>query len=592
MPKKKNTIILEGYRDLKQSISRESSKSLRKEVDKLGEAVIFTYKYCPDKNDLNAMTAAKAVIAAEKQGLSEELYQSIMSSKEERSEAFVFQTAKNLGIEMDAFKEDFESEETLARIYQDMEDAKKSGLKVFPGLAINGAPYKGAWDNRSLLNTLEKQGGKHIKMAIESFLSWGASAAAVLIIATLIALAMVNVGFDEIYEHWRHTELGLVFSQQNLILPLEIWINDFLMAIFFLMIGLEIKREVVDGELSDIKSAAMPIIGALGGMVIPAVIYIITNIGADTIIGWGIPMATDIAFTLGLMALLGTKIPLSLKIFISALAVADDLGAIVVIAIFYGHGFHLIPFLGAIVIAGVMFYLNKRNVYNISAYIGLGLVLWLFVFESGFHATLAGVITAILIPSRGKADLPLIAQQANIIFDREVKQVQDESTDQSKITHGSLEVLKNAIGRLREPNEELQHALEKVVNYSILPLFAFFNTGILLSGIALNLTSPGNLGILLGLVVGKPLGIVGACWIASKMKIAKLSQEIKWPQLIGASCLAGVGFTMSIVVASGAFSDEILTASKISILLASTISAVIGLVILSIVSKKPIQRGE
>ena len=580
-------ILLEGYRNLKHKISGESSQSLRESLKKLGDKVELKYKYCPDaEENPYAVNAAKAIIAAEYQDRSEEVYQVLMSSDHDCTDDFIFESVEDMGLEMENFKEQFYNEQTLARIYQDIEDAKSCGLLVFPGLTIDGVPYNGAWDDESLFEAIENRGEKQIKKAMESFFTWGASAAAVLIVATIAALIMVNVGFDELYEHWRHTKLGLVFSEGKLILPLEIWINDFLMAIFFLMIGLEIKKEVLDGELSDMKRAAMPVIGALGGMLIPAAIYVLINLKAPTANGWGIPMATDIAFTLGLMALLGSRVPISLKIFISALAVADDLGAIVVIAIFYGHGFHLLPFLGALVVIGVMVFLNRRKVYNIAVYVGLGIVLWFLIFQSGLHATLAGVITAILIPTRGGADLPLIAQQTAIIFDREISQIQSTETGKSRIGHGSLAVLRNAMERLREPSDHLMHSLEKVVNYFILPLFAFFNTGILLSGIDLNLAAPGNLGILAGLVIGKPLGIVGACWIASKLKIAQLSSEIKWPQLMGASALAGVGFTMSIVVASSAFHDELLTSAKISILIASTLSAVLGLVILSLVSKE------
>ncbi|MEM6361743.1 MAG: Na+/H+ antiporter NhaA [Bacteroidota bacterium] len=582
-----NTIVLTGYRDLKNKVSAEASKSLRESLQRFGDNVVFGYKYCPDlEKDPLAINAAKGVVSAEYQGKSEELYQVISGREEDYTREFVFKSAEELGISMPQFEKDFDDKGTEVRVFQDIEDSKKSGLIVFPGLTIDGAPYNGAWDDNSLFEAIKKRGGKQVEMAIESFFAWGASAAAVLIIATFAALIMVNMGYHELYERWRHIKSGLLFSDANIILSLEVWINDFLMAIFFLMIGLEIKKEVLDGELSDMKRASMPVIGAVGGMLVPALLYVATNVGAPTMNGWGVPMATDIAFTLGLMALLGSRVPISLKIFISALAVADDLGAIVVIALFYGHGFHLIPFIGALIIVALMIFLNRRKVYAIYVYVSLGLLLWFFIFESGLHATLAGVITAILIPNRGKADLPLIAQQTAIIFNREVAKVQDIDNEQQHIGHGSLQVLRSAIERLREPSDYLMHSLEKVVNFSILPLFAFFNTGILLGGTDLNLGAPVSVGILLGLVVGKPLGIVGACWIASKLKIAQLSSEINWKQLIGASCLAGVGFTMSIVVASSAFKDDLLTASKVSILIASTLSALIGLFILNLVTKK------
>ncbi|WP_020528673.1 Na+/H+ antiporter NhaA [Flexithrix dorotheae] len=580
-------IILEAYRDLKNKIAGSSSQSLRDSLKRYNNSVIFSYKYCPDLNEKpSAMLAAKAVVAAENQDKSEEIYQSLAGNPQEFTEEMVFNVVESKGLNMEQFKVDFRSPQTNERILRDIEDAKSCGLHVFPGLTINGFPYNGTWDDYSLFDAIEKSGGKKINKAIESFFDWGASAAAVLIIATIAALIMVNSGFQEVYEHWRHLNFGSTLGNESFILPLEIWINDFFMAIFFLMIGLEIKKEVLNGELSDVKRAAMPIIGAIGGMIIPALLFGLVNVGASTSNGWGIPMATDIAFTLGLMALLGNRVPIALKIFISALAVADDLGAIVVIALFYGHGFHILPFIGAILVTGLMFLLNRRKVFNISVYIFLGIILWYFTFESGLHATLAGVITAILIPIRENADLALIAEQINITFNREIKKIQDVNNPQKTIGYQSIEILKQAVERLREPSDYLMHSLEKMVNFLILPLFAFFNTGILLSGSEISFSDPGNLGILLGLVVGKPLGIVGACWIAAKTKIAQLSQEINWIQLIGASALAGVGFTMSIVVAASAFSGDSLTSAKISILVASTISALIGLSVLRFMNQK------
>lgn len=577
MPKK-NKIILVGYRDLKRKISGESSESLRESLKVFGDELEFSYKYAPNlEQDPSLLLAAKAIIAAEKQGKGEEVYQRLTGGSAFTREA-LFDLARSLDMDMTQFEADFDDPQTEKRVYQDIEDAKNSGLFVFPGLTIDGMPYQGAWDDKSLFTAIRKRGAKQARIAMDSFFEWGASAAIVLIIATVAALLLVNFGYHEMYEHWRHTLLGFSAEGHDFVLPVEVWINDFLMAIFFLLIGLEIKREVLDGELSDAKSAAMPVVGAIGGMLVPALIYAGINIGAPTANGWGIPMATDIAFTLGLMALLGNRVPLSLKIFISALAVADDLGAIVVIALFYGHGFHLEPFIGALLVIGLMYFLNRRKVFNIPIYIVLGLVLWFLVFNSGLHATLAGVITAILIPVRGKADLSLIAEQTSIIFQRELGK--SENAAEQKMSHGSLEVLKNAIERLREPSEFLMHSLEKVVNYSILPLFAFFNTGILISGGDFDIAQAGNLGILLGLCIGKPLGIVGACWIAAKAKVAQLSSEISWNALLGGACLAGVGFTMSIVVASSAFKEEMLTSAKISILLASTLAAVVGLLIL------------
>ncbi|MEM6633411.1 MAG: Na+/H+ antiporter NhaA [Bacteroidota bacterium] len=427
-----------------------------------------------------------------------------------------------------------------------------------------------------MLEAIDRRGGYHVEMAIEKFFKWGASAAFALLIATIAGLLFVNIGFHELYEYVRHSPFGFVWGEYAFTLPLEIWINDGLMALFFLLIGIEIKREVLYGELSDVKSAAMPIIAAVGGMLVPAGIYLAVNFKGDGTHGWGVPMATDIAFTLGLMALLGDKVPVSLKVFVSALAVADDLGAIIVIAIFYGHGFHMEPFLAAALTLSVMAFLSYRKVYSITIYLLLGIVLWYFVFESGLHATLAGVLTAVLIPSRRSGDLVGAATQAAVVFEYEIDYA-NKQEEHVGIRHGSLRLLQKAVERLREPSYYLEHALQNWVNFLILPLFAFFNVGILLAGSAFNLFDPINIGIILALCLGKPLGIFGASWLASRAGIAQLSAEISWIQVLGAGCLAGVGFTMSIVVASTAFEGGILDAAKVSILLASFISAVLGL---------------
>ena len=576
---KENKIELVAYRNLKQKISVDASASLRESLEDYGEQLQFIYKYAPDiENYPSSLLAAKAVLAAENQNKGEALYHHLNGNNPFTKEK-IFALAQRLGLEMTSFEKDYNSESIEATVYEHIKDAKNSGLHLLPGITIDGIAYNGAWDIKSLFKAIDKRGAKRARIAMERFFEWGASAAIVLIVATFAALLLVNIGFSELYEGWRHTPFGFSLGEYSFSLSAEIWINDFLMAIFFLLIGLEIKKEVLDGELSDVKSAAMPVIGAVGGMLVPALLYLILNLGTTTSNGWGIPMATDIAFTLGLMALLGSKVPVSLKIFISALAIADDLGAILVIALFYGHGFHIWPFIGALVIVLLMFVLNRRKVFNISIYICLGIILWAFIYQSGLHATLAGVVTALFIPIKGKADLSLLAQQTSIIFNKEI--AKNSNANQGKISHGSLAVLNRAINRLREPSDDLMHSLENVVNYLILPLFAFFNTGILIAGGDYNVLQPGNIGILLGLCIGKPLGIVGACWLASKFKLAQLSNQISWKSLLGGACLAGVGFTMSIVVASSAFEDAQLTGAKISILLASTLSAIIGLVILN-----------
>ncbi len=351
------------------------------------------------------------------------------------------------------------------------------------------------------------------------------------------------------------------------------------MALFFLIVGIEIKRELVDGELSTLSSAALPLIAAIGGMLVPAAVYALVNWGEPTIKGWGIPMATDIAFTLGILALLGDKIPTSLKVFVSALAIADDLGAIIVIAVFYGHGFQMDQFLFACLVFSFMITLNIGRVYTPTPYLILGAILWYFTHESGLHATLAGVLTAIAIPSRPSAQIKGVALQASRIFAYELR-----NPDKPAGT-GSVLGLQSIIDRLRDPGFHLQHVLESWSNFLILPLFAFFNTGIIIIGASFSLLQPEVLGVILGPLIGKPLGIFVFVYIAVKLGLARLPAEINWTQILGAGLLCGVGFTMSIFISSAAFQGEQLQSVKLAVLLASVLAAILGTIVLMKASK-------
>lgn len=332
--------------------------------------------------------------------------------------------------------------------------------------------------------------------------------------------------------------LGLKYSTLS-------WINDGLMAIFFLYVGLEIKREIVDGELKSIKQASLPIIAALGGMLMPAALYFLFNNHTDTQGGWGIPMATDIAFAIGILSVLGNKVPNSLKIFLTALAIVDDLGAIIVIALFYTSDFHFNYLLLAVGVFAFQMALNYFGVRKVVFYIIPGLALWYFIHHSGIHATIAGVLTAIAIPVTSEK-------------------------------------------RKYSPMEKLEHALSKPVGYFIIPLFAFANTNIKFESAMLGgVLSPLGLGIIAGLFIGKPLGIALASWIAVKLKIAKKPRLASWNQVIGVGMLGGIGFTMSIFVSLLSFASPLFQLeAKFSILIASLLSAGIGYVYLNILSKK------
>jgi len=366
----------------------------------------------------------------------------------------------------------------------------------------------------------------------------------ILIFVTILALILANSPFSGFYTSFLNTPIEVRFADLHIAKPLLLWVNDGLMAVFFFLVGLEVKREILEGSLSSISKATLPVIAAIGGMVMPAIIYILFNYGDEVALrGWAIPTATDIAFALGVLALLGNRVPTSLKVFLMALAVIDDLGAIIIIALFYTSDLSVVSLSFALVgIAGLLI-LNILNVNKKMFYFLFGLILWVSVLKSGVHATLAGVIGALFIP---------------------LKPIENKS------------MLK-----------ELEHELHPFVNYFILPLFAFVNAGIDLRGLDLSLLlSSAPLGIILGLFIGKQLGVFGFSYLAMKLKIAKLPEGVTLRQFYGVAVITGIGFTMSLFIDSLAFGDASLFkfADKLAILIGSTLSGVMGYLILRKVS--------
>jgi NhaA family Na+:H+ antiporter len=362
----------------------------------------------------------------------------------------------------------------------------------------------------------------------------------VLIGCTIVSLIIANSSAGGSYTHFFHEKLNLSFLNLDLNYSVEHWINDGLMAIFFLMVGLEIERELYIGELSSFKNALLPVLAAAGGMLFPALIHFIFNAGTATQPGFGIPMATDIAFALGILSLAGKRMPLALKVFLTALAIIDDLGAITVIALFYSKGFSIYYFAAAILIFLILFIAGIKKLYYLPVYLLGGIIMWYCMLKSGVHATIAGVLLAFAVP-----------------FNRK--------------TGGGL-------------SHRLQHFLHKPVAFFILPIFALANTAIIFPDHLLNsFTTNNSIGIIAGLVLGKFAGIFLISWLAVKMKLANLAAELNWAHLLGVSLLGGIGFTMSIFITNLAFNDSsIVTDSKMSILLASVTAAILGLAILKI----------
>ncbi|TOE85175.1 Na+/H+ antiporter NhaA [Vibrio parahaemolyticus] len=369
---------------------------------------------------------------------------------------------------------------------------------------------------------------------IRDFFKMESAGGILLVIAAAIAMTIANSPLGETYQSLLHTYVfGMSVSH---------WINDGLMAVFFLLIGLEVKRELLEGALKSKETAIFPAIAAVGGMLAPALIYVAFNANdPEAISGWAIPAATDIAFALGIMALLGKRVPVSLKVFLLALAIIDDLGVVVIIALFYTGDLSSMALLVGFIMTGVLFMLNAKEVTKLTPYMIVGAILWFAVLKSGVHATLAGVVIGFAIPLKGKQG------------------------EQSPLKH-------------------MEHALHPYVAFGILPLFAFANTGISLEGVSMSgLTSMLPLGIALGLLIGKPLGIFSFSWAAVKLGVAKLPEGINFKHIFAVSVLCGIGFTMSIFISSLAFgnvSPEFDTYARLGILMGSTTAAVLGYALL------------
>jgi len=418
----------------------------------------------------------------------------------------------------------------------------------------------------------------------------------VLITCAAAAMVLANSPWSEQYFDILHTHIVLSWGEAELDLTLHHWINDGLMVLFFFVVGLEVKREILVGELSSIRQAALPVAGAVGGMVIPAAIYAMVNWNGAGINGWGIPMATDIAFALGILALFGKRVPLGVKVFLTALAIADDIGAILVIALFYTGiksllaCFFAMGFLAALGIAVWVFRIRRLSIILILIF-----ACWVSVFLSGIHATVAGILIAMIVPVRARLDpqkfLAIIEEKLTFLKSRTLTK---ESAVFDHEQLDALDAMHVAADDMRPSAIALEHYFHPTQALFVLPLFALANAGVKLEGNVFEvLLSPVCLGIMGGLVVGKQVGIFGCAWVIIKSGWASLPPGATWSHIYGASCLAGIGFTMSLFIAglafrdAGGMGDELLAEAKLGVLVASLISGIIGYVVLHGTLPKP-----
>ncbi len=407
--------------------------------------------------------------------------------------------------------------------------------------------------------------------------------AALLMLATLVALGWASSPWHEVLHHLLETEVSVGFGSERLAKTLHHWINDGLMGVFFFLVGLEIKRELLVGELSSFRKAVLPAIAAAGGMVVPAAIYLVFNFGGPAEGGWGIPMATDIAFALGVLAILGSRVPVGLKVFLTALAIVDDIGAVLVIAFFYTEDLSVVSLFVGLVCLVISVGLNVVGTRHPLAYLIVGTLAWLAFLESGIHATIAALLMAFTIPARTRIDGEGLVARMEFLLNRlrTIGLPADNAMNTGPQQH-VFEKMNEAIDEASAPLQRIEHALIAPVTFIVLPVFALANAGIRLSGdLSAVIGSPLVLGVAAGLVIGKTVGILGSTWLAVKLRVADLPRGVRWGQVLGVGLLGGIGFTMALFVSQLAFSDAAQReAAKLGILGGSVVAAVVGLLVL------------
>jgi len=431
---------------------------------------------------------------------------------------------------------------------------------------------------------------RRILTPFDEFLHRQTTSGLLLMGMAVLALILANGPFAEVYDDLLHTYFSIGFGNWTLKMSVHHWINDGLMVIFFFVVGLELKREFLVGELANPRNAALPVAAAIGGMVVPALFYTALNPSGDAAAGWGIPMATDIAFSIGVMALLGARVPKALVTFLVALAIVDDLGAVMVIAVFYTESIAMLPLSMAVFLFAVLLVLNRSGVRNAIPYFVVAVLLWYSLLLSGVHATLAGVIGAMTVPAFPKYNPNRFSAHVRALMDRfDASHEEGENVMTNIALRSEIQALRNGVIGVEAPLQRLEHFWHMPVAFVVIPVFALANAGISIEVAAIGetLSNPVLVGVTLGLILGKFIGITGASWLAIRLGVAVLPSGTRFTQIAGASLLAGIGFTMSIFIAQLAFEgqDELLLMAKTGILAASLLAGVTGFVWLYLAGK-------
>jgi NhaA family Na+:H+ antiporter len=559
---------------------RAANEHIRAIRTSLGDRVRYVFRHRPIGGSDIARRAAELAERAPTDALFWQAHVTLMTRSETLTEEDLDEVGTLLGLDRQASHEAQESTaRACARVDEDIASARDSGVRFTPAFYINGRRYDGPWDESSLSDAMLGSLGHRVHAAALSFASWAPSTGVLLLLATVIAIAIANSAAGPAFADFWHTPFGLNFGSASFGMSLLHWVNDALLTIFFLVVGLEIKREFTVGHLANRRSAALPVAAALGGMVLPALLYLLIIPAGGWSHGWGIPMATDTAFAVALIAMMGQRVPIELRIFLTAAAIVDDIAAIVVVALFYSGDLHFDWLLAALAVTGLLAVLNRSGVYRAAPYVLVGIVLWICVHAGGLHATLAGVVLAAFIPTRPPPDYRTLAIQADSILAAEASRGGEQLRRGPSIP--ALQALDAIHNRLESPADRMLRNATPRSSLLVLPLFALANAGVPISAGVLHGHETLVLAIMAGLVVGKPLGFLLAAALAVRLGIAEKPAAYSWRQLLGAGALGGIGFTMSLFIAGQAFPEATdFAAAKRAVFMASLLATALGLALL------------
>ncbi len=547
--------------------------------ERFGDRMRYVFRQLPLPTDSGRDTALLAEVAHQSGDSFWDVHSELMEVGPGFRPGDLEEIARSNGVPYDREQNPEVWQEAEARIAADVESANRMGISSTPTFFINGRRYLGAWDETAMAESMTASLGHRVHTAMLEFASWAPSSGLLLLLMTVIAVLISNSALGEQFLGFWELTGTIGIGDALLSLPLIDWVNHGLLTIFFLVVGLEIKRELTVGELATRRAATLPVAASVGGMVVPAGLYLLLIDYAPWEAGWGMTIATDTAFAVALIVLLGNRVPVALRVFLTAAVIVDDLAAILVIAIFYTGGLHLTWLLAAAAVVVALMILNRWNIYRQLPYVVLGLVLWLCLHEGGLHATLAGVLLAALMPTRPPANLRALMSQANMVLRRESRE--DEGSMRRGPSEPALRKLETIHERIESPASRLLHTMEPWSSYFVLPIFALANAGVVWQSGIIESHYVLMLAITVGLVIGKPVGIFLGAWLAVRAGWTDKPDVYTWRQVFGAGALAGIGFTMSLFIAGAAFDDPTdFAAAKLAIFAASILAGIFGTLLL------------